>query len=161
MHRSICSSDRFFIMVGWFEAHRYGTGRLAGFFVSALCAFPGWTFLVYCDTRNGHMKIPDNLKFDEKGLIPAVIQDCITGEVLMVAYMNAESVRKTIETGLTWFWSRSRKKFWQKGETSGHIQRVKDILYDCDQDTLLVKVEQSGPACHTGERSCFFRRFEE
>lgn len=108
-----------------------------------------------------NMKIPENLKFDEKGLIPAVIQDCRNSEVLMVAYMNAESVRKTVETGLTWFWSRSRQKFWQKGETSGHIQRVKEILYDCDQDTLLVKVEQTGPACHTGERSCFFRSFSE
>ena len=107
------------------------------------------------------MKIPENLKFDEKGLIPAVIQDWRSNEILMVAYMNAESVRKTVDTGLTWFWSRSRKKFWQKGETSGHVQRVKDILYDCDLDTLLVKVEQTGPACHTGERSCFFRSFSE
>ena len=107
------------------------------------------------------MKIPNDLKYDEKGLIPAVIQDWKTGEVLMVAYMNAGSVKKTVETGLTWFWSRSRQKFWQKGETSGNVQKVKDILYDCDQDTLLVKVEQKGPACHTGERSCFFRRFEK
>ncbi len=107
------------------------------------------------------MKIPDGLKFDEKGLIPAVIQDWKSGEVLMVAYMNSASVRKTVETGLTWFWSRSRQKFWQKGETSGNIQRVKEILYDCDQDTLLIKVEQTGPACHTGNRSCFFRSFSE
>ena len=107
------------------------------------------------------MKIPNNLKYDEKGLIPAVIQDCVTGEVLMVAYMNEESLNKTVESGLTWFWSRSRKKFWQKGETSGNIQRVKDIYYDCDQDTLLIKVEQSGPACHTGSRSCFFRNFSD
>jgi phosphoribosyl-AMP cyclohydrolase len=106
------------------------------------------------------MNIPNDLKYDEKGLIPAVIQDWKTGEVLMVAYMNAESVKKTVETGLTWFWSRSRQKYWQKGETSGNVQQVKDILYDCDQDTLLVKVEQRGPACHTGERSSFFRRFE-
>jgi len=105
------------------------------------------------------MQIPDNLKYDEKGLIPAVIQDWKTGEVLMVAYMNADSLKRTVESGLTWFWSRSRQKFWQKGETSGNVQRVKDILYDCDQDTLLVKVEQAGPACHTGERSCFFRSF--
>jgi len=105
------------------------------------------------------MQIPDNLKYDEKGLIPAVIQDWKTGEVLMVAYMNAESLKRTVDSGLTWFWSRSRQKFWQKGETSGNIQRVQDILYDCDQDTLLVKVEQTGPACHTGERSCFFRSF--
>jgi phosphoribosyl-AMP cyclohydrolase len=107
------------------------------------------------------MKIPDDLKYDDAGLIPAVIQDGTTGKVLMVAYMNAESLRKTVETGLTWFWSRSRQKYWQKGETSGNIQRVRDILYDCDQDTLLIKVEQKGPACHTGERSCFFRSFEK
>jgi len=106
------------------------------------------------------MNIPNDLKYDEKGLIPAVIQDWKTGEVLMVAYMNAESVKKTVETGLTWFWSRSRQKYWQKGETSGNVQQVKDVLYDCDQDTLLIKVEQKGPACHTGERSCFYRRFE-
>jgi phosphoribosyl-AMP cyclohydrolase / phosphoribosyl-ATP pyrophosphohydrolase len=105
------------------------------------------------------MLIPDNLKFDDKGLIPAIIQDWKTNEVLMMAYMNAASLKKTVESGLTWYWSRSRQKFWQKGETSGHIQRVKEILYDCDQDTLLIKVEQTGPACHTGERSCFFRSF--
>ncbi len=107
------------------------------------------------------MIIPEKLKFDEKGLIPAVIQDWRTNEVLMVAYMNAESVRKTVESGLTWFWSRSRQKYWQKGETSGHIQRVQEILYDCDLDTLLIKVEQTGPACHTGNRSCFFRSFQK
>jgi phosphoribosyl-ATP pyrophosphohydrolase/phosphoribosyl-AMP cyclohydrolase len=105
------------------------------------------------------MLIPDDLKFDDKGLIPAIIQDWKTNEVLMMAYMNEASLKKTVQSGLTWFWSRSRQKFWQKGETSGHIQRVKDILYDCDQDTLLIKVDQTGPACHTGERSCFFRSF--
>ena len=105
------------------------------------------------------MKIPGDLKYDEKGLIPAVIQEWKTGEVLMVAYMNAASVKRTVETGFTWFWSRSRQKFWQKGETSGHVQKVKDILYDCDQDTLLIKVDQTGPACHTGEKSCFLRSF--
>ncbi len=105
------------------------------------------------------MQIPDDLKYDEKGLIPAVIQDWKNGDVLMVAYMNAASLRKTVETGLTWFWSRSRQKFWQKGETSGNVQLVKDILFDCDQDTLLIKVEQTGPACHTGQRCCFFRSF--
>jgi len=106
------------------------------------------------------MLIPDNLKFDDKGLIPAIIQDWKTNEVLMMAYMNAASLKKTIESGFTWYWSRSRQKFWQKGEISGHVQRVKEILYDCDQDTLLIKVEQTGPACHTGERSCFFRSFD-
>ncbi len=107
------------------------------------------------------MRIPETLKFDEKGLIPAVIQDWQSGEVLMVAYMNAESLKRTVESGLTWFWSRSRRKFWQKGETSGNVQRVMDILYDCDEDTLLVKVEQTGPACHTGSRCCFFRSFSQ
>jgi len=106
------------------------------------------------------MKIPEDIKYDEKGLIPAVIQDVTTGTVLMVAFMNAESLKKTVETGLTWFWSRSRQKYWQKGETSGNIQRVREILYDCDQDTLLIKVDQKGPACHTGKRSCFFRSFD-
>ena len=105
------------------------------------------------------MQIPNNLKYDEKGLIPAVIQDRQTNEVLMVAYMNAESVKKTVESGFTWFWSRSRQKYWQKGETSGHMQQVREILYDCDQDTLLIKVDQTGPACHTGSRSCFYRAF--
>lgn len=105
------------------------------------------------------MQIPDNLKYDQQGLIPAVIQDWKTGDVLMVAYMNAESLRKTVETGLTCFWSRSRQKFWLKGETSGNVQRVKEILYDCDQDTLLIKVDPAGPACHTGERTCFYRSF--
>jgi phosphoribosyl-AMP cyclohydrolase len=107
------------------------------------------------------MTIPKDLKFDEKGLIPAVVQDGSSGEVLMVAYMNAESIRRTVEEGLTCFWSRSRKEFWVKGATSGNVQRVKDILYDCDKDTLLIKVEQTGVACHTGERSCFFRSFSE
>jgi len=107
------------------------------------------------------MKLPDDLKFDEKGLIPAVIQDRESGDVLMVAYMNKESFRRTVETGLTWFWSRSRQKFWQKGETSGNVQHVQEILYDCDGDTLLIKVNQSGPACHTGNRSCFYRRLDD
>ncbi len=107
------------------------------------------------------MKIPDGLKYDEKGLIPAVIQDWKSGDVLMVAYMNGESLKRTVESGFTWFWSRSRKKFWQKGETSGNVQHVREIRYDCDMDTLLVKVEQTGPACHTGERSCFFRSFAD
>lgn len=101
--------------------------------------------------------IEDILKFNQQGLIPAIVQDYQNGEVLMLAYMNRESLRKTIETGLTWFWSRSREKLWQKGETSGHIQQVKEIFYDCDADTLLIKVDQTGPACHTGARSCFYR----
>jgi phosphoribosyl-ATP pyrophosphohydrolase/phosphoribosyl-AMP cyclohydrolase len=98
-----------------------------------------------------------SLKFDEKGLIPCVVQDAETGEVLMVAYMNKESFEKTLETKKTWFFSRSRQKLWQKGETSGNVQIVEDLRYDCDEDTLLALVKQVGVACHTGERSCFFR----
>ncbi len=103
----------------------------------------------------------EGLKFDEKGLIPAIIQDVNTGEVLMMAYMNENSLRMTIETGYTHFWSRSRQKYWKKGETSGNLQEVKEILIDCDADTLLIKVIQHGSgACHTGERTCFYRDIE-
>lgn len=102
----------------------------------------------------------DNIKFDEQGLVPAIIQD-EQGQVLMLAYMNKESLEKTVETGLTWFYSRSRKGLWQKGETSGNIQKVKEISYDCDGDTLLIKVEQTGAACHTGTYSCFNRNLGE
>lgn len=100
------------------------------------------------------------LKFDKNGLIPAIIQDVRTNEMLMLAYMNKLSLRKTLETGRTHFWSRSRKKLWLKGETSGNFQEVKEIYYDCDADTLLVKVRQIGVACHTGNRSCFYRRLK-
>lgn len=99
----------------------------------------------------------EDLTFDDKGLIPAVVQQHDTHEVLMVAYMNAESVAKTLETGKTWFWSRSRQKYWMKGESSGHVQEVHDVLYDCDADCLLVLVDQTGVACHTEQRSCFYR----
>lgn len=100
----------------------------------------------------------ENLKFDEKGLIPAVIQEVDTKEVLMVAYMDKEALRLTIETGYTHFWSRSRQKYWKKGETSGNVQEVKVIYYDCDADCLLVMVKQHGNgACHTGNRTCFYR----
>lgn len=98
------------------------------------------------------------LKFDEKGLIPAIIQDYKTHEVLMIAYMNEESLKKTLKIKKTCFWSRSRNQFWIKGETSGHFQYVKGIFYDCDKDALLIKVRQVGVACHTGERSCFYRK---
>lgn len=98
----------------------------------------------------------DDLKFDDRGLIPAVVQDHENNEVLMVAYMNKESLQITMDEERTCFYSRSRQQLWRKGETSGHIQYVKDIATDCDKDTLLVKVEQVGVACHTGERSCFF-----
>lgn len=99
----------------------------------------------------------DDLKFDEKGLLPAIVQEESSGKVLMLAYMNSESLRRTLESGRTWFYSRSRRELWPKGETSGHIQKVKRVLYDCDADALLVLVEQVGSACHTGEFSCFYR----
>ncbi len=106
------------------------------------------------------MKLPD-LKYDEKDLIPAIVQDAVSNEVLMMAYMNKASLEKTISTGFTHFWSRSRQKYWKKGESSGHVQEVKTILFDCDRDTLLIKVIQRGPgACHTGHRSCFFTDIE-
>lgn len=103
---------------------------------------------------------PGAVHFDEKGLIPAVIQEACSGKVLMVAYMNAESLQKTIETGGTWFYSRSRRELWHKGETSGHFQTVRSISVDCDADTLLIQVDQAGAACHTGNKSCFFRALE-
>jgi len=101
----------------------------------------------------------EKICFDEKGLVPAVIQDVSTGTVLMLAYMNQESLAKTIETGTTWFYSRSRQELWNKGATSGHMQQVREMYYDCDGDTLLVKVEQVGAACHEGTFSCFSRKF--
>ena len=94
--------------------------------------------------------------FAKQELIPAIVQEAETGEVLMLAYMSEASLEKTVETGLTWFYSRSRGRLWQKGEESGHIQTVVSITGDCDDDTLLIKVRQKGPACHTGERTCFF-----
>ena len=95
------------------------------------------------------------IKFDEHGLVPAVVQDVKTNAVVMLAYMNKESLQLTVQTGYTWFWSRSRQELWNKGATSGNLQRVVEIYYDCDGDALLVKAELSGPACHTGEYSCF------
>lgn len=103
----------------------------------------------------------DNLKWDENGLLPVVVQDDGTGQVLMVAWINRESLQKTIETGETVFWSRSRQEIWHKGETSGNTQRVVEIRVDCDADTLLIKVAPTGPACHTGAYSCFYRALEE
>ena len=97
------------------------------------------------------------LKWDPNGLIPAIVQQHDSGEVLMVAWMNEESLAKTLETSETWFWSRSRKELWHKGATSGNTQRVTEVRFDCDADTLLVLVDAAGPACHTGERTCFFR----
>ena len=98
--------------------------------------------------------------FKKSDLIPAIVQEDKTGEVLMLAYMNEESLLKTLETGYTWFWSRSRQELWNKGATSGHLQRVVSIKGDCDDDTLLIKVVQTGAACHTGNHTCFFNNIE-
>ena len=106
------------------------------------------------------MSFYDQLKFTADGLIPAIIQEQSTGRVLMMAWMNRASLETTIATGKTHFWSRSRQKFWMKGESSGHVQVVKDIAFDCDGDTLLIQVEQTGAACHEGFKSCFFRSLE-
>ena len=95
--------------------------------------------------------------FDERGLVPAIVQQHDTGEVLMMAWMNAESLARTLETRTTWFWSRSRQELWNKGATSGNVQQVRQVFYDCDADCLLVKVDSPGPACHTGNRTCFYR----
>lgn len=97
------------------------------------------------------------VKFDEKGLIPAIAQDAKTGEVLMVAYMNQESLERTLATGQVWFFSRRRKELWHKGATSGNYLNVKKVFIDCDEDTVLLQVDAAGPVCHTGNRSCFFR----
>ncbi len=101
-----------------------------------------------------------SLVFNDQGLIPAIVQEQSTGEVLMMAWMNVESLKKTIETKMTWFWSRSRQELWNKGATSGNLQHVKRLSYDCDCDCLLVEVEAEGPACHTGNKTCFYREFE-
>ncbi|MDR2197275.1 MAG: phosphoribosyl-AMP cyclohydrolase [Coriobacteriales bacterium] len=100
------------------------------------------------------------LRYDKDGLIPAIVQQYDSGEVLMMAWMNAEALRLTQESGTTWFWSRSRQELWNKGAISGNVQTVKRIRYDCDADCLLVEVDSPGPACHTGRRSCFYREVE-
>ena len=108
------------------------------------------------------MKVPiEQIKFDERGLVPVVVQDFNTRQVLTLAYMNAESLRRTVETKETWFFSRSRASLWHKGETSGHTQRVTDILVDCDSDALTILVEPKGPACHTGKQTCFHNELKE
>jgi phosphoribosyl-ATP pyrophosphohydrolase/phosphoribosyl-AMP cyclohydrolase len=103
----------------------------------------------------------DELKFDEQGLLPAVIQDWLDGTVLMLGYMNPEAIAKTLDTKFVHFWSRSRKKLWEKGETSGHKLQVKELFIDCDRDTILIKAQPAGPTCHTGARACFFARLDE
>jgi phosphoribosyl-AMP cyclohydrolase len=107
------------------------------------------------------MSFLEQLKFNQDGLIPAIIQEQSTGRVLMMAWMNRQAIEKTLAGGKTVFWSRSRQKYWVKGETSGHVQIVKDLAFDCDADTLLIQVEQSGAACHEGYKSCFFRSARE
>jgi phosphoribosyl-AMP cyclohydrolase len=102
----------------------------------------------------------DNLKYDANGLIPAIVQDADTGEVLMMAWMNKASLADSIKTGKTHFWSRSRQKYWMKGESSGHTQDIQEILIDCDADTILIKAKQHGAACHEGYKNCFFRKLE-
>ena len=104
--------------------------------------------------------LPEALKFDAAGLIPAIAQQHDTGEVLMLAWMSREAIEETLATGRVCYWSRSRQRLWRKGETSGHVQRLVEMRLDCDGDTLLLRVDQEGPACPTGERSCFFRRIE-
>lgn len=101
------------------------------------------------------------LKYNEQGLIPCIVQDADTKDVLMMAWMNEESIRRTLETGTTWFWSRSRQEYWNKGATSGNTQAVVDLRYDCDVDALLCLVHPAGPACHTGETTCFYRSMME
>ena len=110
----------------------------------------------------GTANVADQLgvRFDERDLVPCVVQQQGTGEVLMMAWMNAESLALTVSTGTTWFWSRSRQELWNKGATSGNVQLVKRLLFDCDADTLLVIVDSAGPACHTGHRSCFYREVQ-
>ena len=99
----------------------------------------------------------ERVKFESNGLVPAIVQDADSNEVLMLAYMNVESLRLTLETGETWFWSRSRGELWHKGATSGNIQKVVEVCVDCDEDTLLIRVHPAGPACHTGNPTCFYR----
>ncbi len=107
------------------------------------------------------MDLLERVSFNDEGLLPVIVQDINTGEVLMMAWMNREALEKTLDTGKTHFWSRSRKRIWLKGEVSGHHQLVKEIRVDCDEDVLLLKVEQVKAACHTGYRSCFFRKVNE
>ena len=102
---------------------------------------------------------PEEVVYDEQGLAPAIVQDAASKEVLMLAWVDAEAVRRTLDTRTTWFWSRSRREYWNKGATSGNTQKVVEVRYDCDSDALLVLVDPAGPACHTGERTCFYRSF--
>lgn len=117
-----------------------------------------WDFVCCLGEMMTEVIEASDLTYDARGLIPCVVQQYDTGEVLMVAWMNEESVGLTLKTGTTWFWSRSRQELWNKGATSGNMQAVKELWADCDSDTLLVKVDSPGPACHTGNRTCFFKK---
>ena len=114
------------------------------------------------ERANAEQALPEDpvalVNWGADGLVPAIVQDAVTGQVLMLAYINAEALRLCIRTGETHFWSRSRQTLWHKGETSGNVQQIQAIWYDCDSDTLLIQVTPRGPACHTGQSSCFFRR---
>ena len=103
---------------------------------------------------------PDDITFDDRGLAPAIVQDASTKDVLMLAWVDAEALKRTLESGTTWFWSRSRREYWNKGATSGNTQKVVDVRYDCDADAVLMLVDPAGPACHTGEMTCFYRDFD-
>lgn len=103
---------------------------------------------------------PEELTYDDRGLLPAIVQDASTEAVLMLAWVDVEALKRTIATNTTWFWSRSRQEYWNKGATSGNVQTVVEVRYDCDADAVLMRVEPAGPACHTGEYSCFYRSFE-
>jgi len=104
---------------------------------------------------------PADLVFDERGLLPAIVQDARTKDVLMLAWVDEEAVRRTLDSGTTWFWSRSRQEYWNKGATSGNVQKVSEVRYDCDADAVLMLVDPAGPACHTGETTCFYRSFSD
>lgn len=104
---------------------------------------------------------PEDLTYDDRGLLPAIVQDAGTHAVLMLAWVDAEAMRRTLSSGTTWFWSRSRREYWNKGATSGNVQRVVEVRYDCDADAVLMMVDPAGPACHTGEYSCFYRSFDQ
>lgn len=133
---------------------------------AAFSGLPPWVFgtleQYHPNLYGGVAKLQfiDQLKFNEQGLIPAIVQDAENGDVLMMAWMNREALERTLETGKATYWSRSRQKFWVKGETSGHFQEVQGVYIDCDADVVLLKVKQAGAACHEGYRSCFFRRVE-
>jgi phosphoribosyl-ATP pyrophosphohydrolase/phosphoribosyl-AMP cyclohydrolase len=108
-------------------------------------------------TEEAGAAVPADIVFDDRGLAPAIVQDAATKQVLMLAWVDAEAIRRTLDSGTTWFWSRSRREYWNKGATSGNTQKVVEVRYDCDADALLMLVEPAGPACHTGETSCFHR----